>query len=71
MTKVKEIKTKVQAASRKMAGVGSPLSKIPSRKGILDVKKQFIIDRYKDKMGPVSGYCSKMQIIYYIAFTTA
>ena len=59
MTKVKEIKTKVQAASRKMAGVGSPLSKIPSGKGILDVKKQFIIDRYKDKMGPVSGYCSK------------
>jgi len=54
MTKVKEVKTKVQAAPRKMAGVGSPLSKIPSGKGILDVKKSFIIDRYKDEMGPVS-----------------
>ena len=59
MTKVKEIKTKVQAALLKMAGVGTPLSKIPSGKGILDVKKQFIIDRYKGEMGPVSDYCSK------------
>jgi len=54
MTKVKEVKAKVQVASRKMAGVGSPLSKISSGKGILDVKKLFIIDRYKDEMGPVS-----------------
>jgi hypothetical protein len=44
MTKAKEVKTKVQAALRKMAGVGSPLSTIPSGKGILDVKRQFIID---------------------------
>jgi hypothetical protein len=34
MSKVKAIKTKVQAVSRKMAGIGSPLSKIPSGKGI-------------------------------------
>ncbi len=64
MTKVKEIKTKVQAGSRKMAGVGSPLSKIPSGKGILDVKKQFIIDRYKDEMGPVSGLLAKFQFVH-------
>jgi hypothetical protein len=63
MTKVKEVKTKVQAASRKMAGVGSPLSSIPSGKGILDAKRQFIIDCYKDKMGPVS---SSMIIIKFV-----
>ena len=55
MMKVKEVKTKVQATSRQMTGSGSPLSKIPSGKGILDVKRQFILDRYKDEMGPVSN----------------
>ncbi len=46
-----------------MAGVGSPLSTIPSGKGILDVKRQFIIDRYNDKMGPVSSCAIIAQLV--------
>ena len=47
MTKVKDVKLKVHATSRKMAGIGTPLFKIPSGKVIIGVKKK-IIDQYKD-----------------------
>ena len=59
MMKVKEVKMKVQATSRKMVGIGTPLSKILSGKGTVDVKQQFIVDRYKDEMGPVSSCLAK------------
>ena len=35
MTKVKEVKTKVQAASRKMADAGTPLYKFPAERDLL------------------------------------
>jgi hypothetical protein len=47
MTKVKVVKLKVHATSRKMAGIGTPLFKIPSGKVIIGVKKK-IMDQYKD-----------------------
>ena len=44
MMKVKEVKMKVQATSRKMVGIGTPLSKIPSGKGMMLSNNSSLID---------------------------
>ena len=53
-TKVLDTKKKVQAVTRKLSGIGTPLSHIPSGRGLTDVKQQFILQDYKAVMGPVS-----------------
>ena len=53
-TKVLDTKKKVQAVTRKLSGIGTPLSQIPSGRGLTDVKQQFILQDYKAVMGPVS-----------------
>ena len=53
-TKVLDVKKKVQAVTRLVDGIGSPLSKIPSGRGLNDVRKQFILTDYKSVMGEVS-----------------
>lgn len=53
-TKVLDVKKKVQAVTRSIDGIGTPLSKIPSGRGLNDVKDQFILDDYKAVMGAVS-----------------
>ena len=57
-TKVLDVKKKVQAVTRLIDGIGTPLSKIPSGRGINDVKDQFILNDYKAVMGAVSIVCS-------------
>ena len=56
-TKVLDVKTKVRAVTRLLDGIGTPLSKIPSGRGINDVKEQFILNDYKAVMGAVSLVC--------------
>ena len=53
-TKVLDVKTKVRAVTRVLDGIGTPLSKIPSGRGMNDVKEKFILDDYKSVMGAVS-----------------
>ncbi len=53
-SKVLDVKKKVQAVTRLIDGIGTPLSKIPSGRGINDVKDQFILNDYKAVMGAVS-----------------
>jgi len=57
-SKVLDVKKKVQAVTRLIDGIGTPLSKIPSGRGINDVKDQFILNDYKAVMGAVSIVCS-------------
>lgn len=52
--KVVDVKKRVQAVTRKIDGIGTPLSKIPSGRGIRDVIDKFILDDYKAVMGVVS-----------------
>jgi hypothetical protein len=52
--KVLDVKKKVQAVTRLIDGIGTPLSKIPSGRGINDVKDKFILNDYKAVMGAVS-----------------
>ena len=49
-----DVKKKVQAVTRLIDGIGTPLSKIPSGCGINDVKDKFILNDYKAVMGAVS-----------------
>ena len=49
-----DVKKKVQAVTRLIDGIGTPLSKIPSGRGINDVKDKFILNDYKAVMGAVS-----------------
>ena len=53
-TKVLDVKKKVQAVTRQIDGIGTPLSKIPSGRGLNDVRDQFILTDYKAVMGAVS-----------------
>ena len=53
-TKVLDVKKKVQAVTRQIDGIGTPLSKIPSGCGLNDVRNQFILTDYKAVMGAVS-----------------
>ncbi len=56
-TKVKDTKTKVQAVTRQINGLGTPLSKIPSGCRLRDVREQFILKDYKTVMGAVCLLC--------------
>jgi len=53
-TKVLDVKKKVQAVTRLVDGIGTLLSKIPSGRGLVDVKNQFILADYNAVMGAVS-----------------
>jgi hypothetical protein len=53
-TEVLDVKKKVQAVTRSVDGIGTPLSKIPSGRGLNDVRRQFILNYYKAVMGEVS-----------------
>jgi hypothetical protein len=53
-TKVMNSKTRVQAVTHQINGLGTPLSKIPSGCGLRDVREQFILSDYKAVMGEVS-----------------
>ena len=53
-TKVLNTKSKVQAVTRQNNGLGTPLSKIPSGRGLRDVRELFILKDYKAVMGEVS-----------------
>lgn len=57
-TKVLDVKKKVQAVTRLIDGIGTPLSKIPSGRGLNDVKENFILNDYKAVMGAVSIFPS-------------
>jgi len=52
-TKVLDVKKKVQAVTRSVDGIGTPLSKIPSGRGLSNVRRQFILNDYKTVMGEV------------------
>ena len=62
-TKVLDTKTKVQAVTRAIDGIGTPLSKIPSGRGLTDVRQQFILKDYKAVMGAVSVCLRFMPLI--------
>jgi hypothetical protein len=53
-TKVIDTKAKVKSVTGKLDGIGTPLSKIPSGRGLTDVREQFILKDYKAVMGSVS-----------------
>ena len=55
-TKVIDTKQKVKSVTGKLDGIGTPLSKIPSGRGLTDVREQFILEDYKAVMGAVSLY---------------
>ncbi len=42
-TKVLDTKAKAQAVTRAIDGIGTPLSKIPSGRGLTDVRQQFAV----------------------------
>ena len=52
-TKVLDVKKKVQVITRVIDGIGTPLSKIPSGRGLNDVPREFILNDYKAVMGEV------------------
>ena len=39
--------------SMKLKGIGTPLHDIPSGKSLMDVKDNFILDKYKEFLGEV------------------
>jgi hypothetical protein len=53
-TKVLDVKKKVQAVTGSIDGIRTPLSKIPSGRGLNDLQRQFIPNDYKAVMGKVS-----------------
>ncbi len=52
-TKVLDVKKKVQVVTRVIDGIGTPLSKIPSGRGLNDDCRDFILNDYKAVMGEV------------------
>ena len=52
-TKILDVKKKVQAVTHVIDGIGTPLSKIPSDRGLNNVRKDFILNDYKAVMGEV------------------
>ena len=62
-TKVLDTKTKAQAVTRTIDGIGTPSSKIPSGRGLTDVRQQFILKDYKAVMGAVSVCLHFMPLI--------
>jgi hypothetical protein len=67
-TKVLDVKKKVQAVTRLIDGIGTPLSKIPSGRGLNDVKDQFILNDYKAVMGAVSIVSSSFLWLHNVDF---
>ena len=67
-TKVLDVKKKVQAVTRLIDGIGTPLSKIPSGRGLNDVKDQFILNDYKAVMGAVSTVSSLCLWLHNVEF---
>ena len=53
-SKVTDTKQKVKSVTAKLDGIGTPLSKIPSGRGLINVKELFILEDYKAVMGSVS-----------------
>lgn len=70
-TKVLDVKKKVQAVTRLIDGIGTPLSKIPSGRGLNDVKDQFILNDYKAVMGAVSIVSSSFLWLHNVDFNCA
>jgi len=70
-TKVLDVKKKVQAVTRLIDGIGTPLSKIPSGRGLNDVKDQFILNDYKAVMGAVSTVSSLCLWLHNVEFNCA
>ena len=70
-TKVLDVKKKVQAVTRLIDGIGTPLSKIPSGRGLNDVKDQFILNDYKAVMGAVSTVLSLFLWLHNVEFNCA
>jgi hypothetical protein len=56
--------TKVRAMSASIKGIGTPLSATPSSKSLGNVSFAFIVNKYKENLGPVSKQCI---ILYCIA----
>lgn len=54
-TKVKDMKSKMQAVTQAINGIGTPLLKIPSGCGLSGVRQQFILKDYKVVMGAVNA----------------
>jgi hypothetical protein len=49
-----DVMTKVRAMSASIKRIGTPLSDIPSGKSLGDVRFAFIVNKYKEQLGPVS-----------------
>ena len=62
--KVLDTRSKTQSVTRSIDGIGTPLSKIPSGRGLSDVRQQFILKDYKAVMGAVS-VCLHSILIYF------
>ena len=53
LTKVEDSLQKARVMSTKLKGIGTPLHDIPSGKSLMDVKDNFVLEKYKEFLGEV------------------
>ena len=53
LTKAEDSIAKARVMATKLKGFGTPLHKIPSGKSLMDVKENFILEKYKEYFGKV------------------
>ena len=76
LTKAEDSIAKARVMATKLKGFGTPLHEIPSGKSLMDVKENFILEKYKEHLGEV-GFLSflicpicPLNIHFYYLFPT-
>ena len=53
LTKAEDSLQKARVMSTNLKGIGTPLHNIPSAKSLMDIKENFILEKYKEFLGEV------------------